>query len=147
MSSASGAATAPSAATPKAPDLFPLWRFYSREIEADLARYYQIDIRDWYLGVVDSRRVLTLLDGLPDESSFKTWAMRAGDWPESQYITARLVNEMALARADGKGYMPQLVMSPHQIAAESAEDDYRLSRHRDNLRALRGEEVGGGDHP
>lgn len=137
ISSRSGGATG----TRKAFDLFLVWRWYSREIEADLLRYYRLDIRDWFHGELDSRRVLALLDGLPDESMFKTWAIRGGDWSEQQYIAARLVNEMALARADGKGYMPVLLKSPYQRAEDDAEDAWRREKHLDTLRELEG-----GDH-
>jgi hypothetical protein len=96
---------------------------------------------------MDSRRLIALLDGLPDESAFKTWAVRGGDWSEDQYVNARLVNEMALSRADGKGYMPSMLKSPMQIAEEDSADEYRLKRHQDTLRELRGEEQPGGNHP
>lgn len=144
MTSSRSGAGVVSAATPKVTDAFRIWRFYSREIEADFMRFYRVDIRDWYSGAMDSRRFLALLDGLPDEASFSRWAMRGGDWSEDQYVAARGVNEAALARADGKGYMPQLVKSPMQIAADQAEVQYRNQRHEDNLNQLRGE--GRGDH-
>lgn len=126
-------------------DAFLIWRWFSREIEADFLRFYRVDVRDWYSGAMDSRRFLTLLDGLPDESAFKTWAERRGDWTEDQYVAARQVNETALSRADGKGYMPQLVKSPRQMADDQAEASYRSRRHNENLRQLRGE-GGSGDH-
>jgi hypothetical protein len=132
--------------TPKVTDAFSIWCVYCREIEADLLRFYNQDIRDWYLGSIDSRRLLTLLDGLPEESSFKKWAIRGGDWTEDQYVQARLVNEVALSRADGKGYMPELLKSPMQIAADDTADEYRNRRHQDALRELRGEEQPSGDH-
>jgi hypothetical protein len=113
---------------------------FSREIESDFLRFYRVDVRDWFTGVMDSRRFISLLDGLPDESSFKTWAVRGGDWTEDQYVFARLVNEVALSRADGKGYMPSMLKSPMQIVVENAEDEYRTKRHNDALRELRGEE-------
>jgi hypothetical protein len=39
---------------------------FSREIESDLLRFYRLDIRDWFTGDMDSRRLIALLDGLPD---------------------------------------------------------------------------------
>lgn len=125
-------------------DAFKIWRWFSREIEADLLRFYRVDVRDWYCGAMDSRRFLTLLDGLPEESLFSKWALRRGDWTEREYVAARQVNEVALSRADGKGYMPQLVKSPMQMAADEAETDYRRQRHHDTLRQLRGGDSG--DH-
>lgn len=96
---------------------------------------------------MDSRRLLTLLDGLPNESSFKLWAIRGGDWTEAEYIQARLVNELALSRADGKGYMPDLLRSPMQIAQDNSDDEYRNRRHQDALLELRGQEQTSGNHP
>lgn len=95
---------------------------------------------------MSSRQLLTLLDGLPDESTFKTWALRGGDWHEGQYMQARMINEISLSRADGKGYMPQLMKSPFQIAAEQAEDDYRVSRHAENMKQLQGRRDDSGDN-
>lgn len=95
---------------------------------------------------MDSRRLLTLLDGLPEESAFHTWAVRGGDWSDDQYVQARLVNEVALARADGKGYMPDLLKSPMQIARDDEAEKYRARRHDETLRQLHGEEESDGDH-
>jgi len=95
---------------------------------------------------MDSRLLISLLDGLPDESMFKTWAIRGGDWSENQYVQARLVNEVALSRADGKGYVPAMLKSPMQIVVENSEDDYRNRRHADALNELRGKEQPSGDN-
>jgi hypothetical protein len=132
--------------TPKVADAFFIWCVYCREIESDLLRFYNVDIRDWYRGDMDSRRLLTLLDGLPNDSSFKLWAVRGGDWTEAEYVQARLVNEVALSRADGKGYMPELLRSPMQVAHDNAADEYRNRRHQDALRELCGEEQPSGNH-
>lgn len=122
-----------------------MWRWYAREIEADLARFYRIDIRDWFDGSMESRRLLTLLDGLPDDSSFHRWAIRGGDWSHAEYVSARLVNEMALARADGKGYTPNLLRSPIQVADDNAQVVFRRRRHDETLKELTGKEDHG-DH-
>ena len=141
-SSHSGADPGSAAEIPKAFEAFLAWRWFSREIEADFLRFYRVDIIEWYAGTVDSRRFLALLDGLPDESLFKTWAVRKGDWSESQYVAARAVNEIALSRADGKGYMPELVRSPLQMADEQATSEYRRAKHSENLRQLEGDDDG-----
>ncbi len=146
MSSRSGGRTGRTGEIPKAFDAFRIWLLCSREIESDLLRFYSLDVRDWFSGVMDSRRLFSLLDGLPDESMFKTWAIRGGDWTDDQYVAARLVNEVALSRADGKGYTPDLLKSPMQIANEDAAEQYRTKRHRDTLRELRGEEAPSGDN-
>lgn len=138
MTSSRSGAGIGSAETPKVTDAFLIWRWFAREIEADLLRFYRVDVRDWFTEKMDSRRLLALLDGLPDESSFKTWAVRGGDWTAEQYVQARLVNEVALSRADGKGYTPNLLKSPMQIAGDRAADQYRAKRHAENLQQLKG---------
>lgn len=95
-------------------------------------------MRDWFSGDLPSRHVLNLIDGLPDESLFKTWARRGGDWSQQQYYQARLINEVALSRADGKGYMPDLLRSPAQIAEEILTAEYRSRRHSETLQELKG---------
>jgi hypothetical protein len=124
------------AETPKAAEAFALWRWYSREITADLLRFYNVDIHDWYSGRMSSSRLIILLEGLPEESMFQTWAVRGGDWTLNQYIQVRIANELALSRADGKGYMPNLLKSPMQAASEEAAEQYRKQRHSDTLKQL-----------
>lgn len=141
----SGGRTGRPGETRKVFNAFLVWRWFAREIDADLLRFYQRDVCEWFDGRMGSRRLLNLLDGLPDESMFKTWGVRGGDWTEDQYVQARLVNETALSRADGKGYMPTLLKSPFEIAADQANDTYRRNRHDETLKMLRGE-VTDGDH-
>lgn len=131
---------------PKVFDALLIWRWYCREIEADFQHHYNIDIADWVRGHMTSRRLIALLDGLPEESMFKRWAVRGGDWSEAQYLQARLVNEVALSRADGKGYTPQLVKSPAQTAAADDDAEYRRHRHEQTLKELHGEVETVGDH-
>ena len=49
----------------------PRWRLFPREIECDLSLYHHIDIGEWHVGNLSSRKLLALLDGLPDESWYK----------------------------------------------------------------------------
>ncbi len=50
-------------------EVFDRWRFYAREIEADLG-LRGIDIADWHRGAMSSRRLIVLTDGLPVEDSW-----------------------------------------------------------------------------
>lgn len=50
-------------------------REHPDEVEADLQRYYAVDLRDLWRGGLTLRRVGVLLRGLPDDSLFAT-AMR-----------------------------------------------------------------------
>ncbi len=73
-------------------------RQFPREIEADLL-FRGIDIADWHQGRMSSRRLLVLIDALPDDSAF--WRERRdGDWSAQEYINAAVVNELRLLRAD-----------------------------------------------
>lgn len=146
-SSRPGGAAGSAAEIPKVFDAFLTWRWYCREIEADFQRYYHLDLADWVRGDMDSRRFFALLDGLPEESNFHTWALRGGDWTHREYLHARLVNEVALSRADGKGYTPNLIQSPAQTVAAQADADYRRARHAQTLNELQGKAVETvGDH-
>ena len=96
-----------------------VWRLYPGEIESDLSRYHHLDIKEWHQGRMSSRRLLTLIRFLPDESATKT-AARLGDWTEGRYLDASVVNELRLMRADlaaifaGGGDEPDLFRSPYQ---------------------------------
>lgn len=74
-------------------------RNWPHEIEADLARYYHLDIADWHQGGMSSRRLLALLEQLPDDSAYKTVFERAGQWPVWQQMLKTVANETSLHRA------------------------------------------------
>lgn len=57
--------------TPKVAEAIPRWRLFPREIEHDLSLYHNRDIGDWHEGRMTSRKLLVLLDGLPDDSWYK----------------------------------------------------------------------------
>ncbi|WP_236745630.1 hypothetical protein [Mycobacteroides abscessus] len=114
------------------------WPMYSREIASDLSLYHHRSITEWLKGDMSSAELLIFLDGLPDASSFKTWCYRGGDWTDDLKIKARMVNELALARADGRGYVPELVKTPLEFAAEIAHLDWQQRRHDEVLAALQG---------
>jgi hypothetical protein len=57
--------------TPKAPEMVQRWKLFARQIEADLSLYHHLDFGEWHVGNVSSRKVMTLLDGLPNESWYK----------------------------------------------------------------------------
>lgn len=47
------------------------WKLFPREIESDLSLYHRRDIGEWFEGRMSSRKLLTLLDGLPSDSWYK----------------------------------------------------------------------------
>jgi hypothetical protein len=52
---------------------------YPRELEADLARYYAVDLTDYYQGRMTMRRLSVLADQLPDGGH--VWAAQTGEQP------------------------------------------------------------------
>lgn len=77
------------------------------------------------------RKVLALLEQLPDESRYKTQCEREGDWPELMYLLAGAANEQKMSRVDqaayhGQGMQVELFESPRQ--REDREDGRKLSR-------------------
>ena len=46
-----------------------------------------------------------------------------------QYVAARTANEIALSRADGRDYEPELVYSPAQKNAQNEREKFRRERH------------------
>ena len=73
-------------------------RQFPREIEADLL-FRGVDIGEWHRGRMSSRRLLVLIDALPDDTAY--WKERRdGDWSAKEYIEAAIVNELRLLRAD-----------------------------------------------
>lgn len=97
-------------------------RQFPREIEADLL-FRGIDIGDWHRGEMSSRRLLVLVDALPDDSRFCT-ERRDGDWSAKEYLDAAIVNELRLLRADQAAIHTEnkmdvnLVESPGQVQKE-----------------------------
>lgn len=82
--------------------------------------------------------------GLPEDSETKK-AMREGDWSEQQYMTARLINELAYFRADHAAVHANHKMrvepieSPAQRAERRKEDQQRRQIHSMLRAQLRGE--------
>jgi hypothetical protein len=79
---------------------------FPTQIEADLALHYGCSIGDWHRGTMSSRRLLVLLDGLPDRSRFKG-AVRGRpfnvdyDWAPEEYRAAAVARQQAPLNKDG----------------------------------------------
>src|SRR6516164_769662 len=107
-------------------------RQFPREIEADLL-FRGIDIHDWHQGRMSSRRLLCLIDALPDDSAY--WKERRdGDWDDRMYLAAAQVNELRRLRADQAAIPDEVkvevlvVISAHQRKADDElknKDDVR----------------------
>lgn len=121
-------------------------RAYPHEIEADLA-FRGIDIADWHRGDMSSRRLLVLLEGLPEGSLFKT-ALRDGDWGLDEYIQAGVLNELRLLRTDqaavnGHKMEVSFVESPAQIERRQETEREHEAQRAGILAQLYGQDLGG----
>jgi hypothetical protein len=124
---------------PKIVEAIATWHWFAREIGADLPRFYPgLSIKQWLTGAMDSAELLMLIDGLPDDSLFKTWSDRGGDWTDDQYIAARTANEVALSRADGGGYLPDLIYSPAQLQERADQEIRQAAVRRQGMNELTG---------
>lgn len=123
-----------------------IWGLAPNQIEIDLLG--KADILDWHRGSrnewgglkLSSRRLLALLEHLPDKSAFKTAVERGGDWDEPTYMLARgvtlidrlLAGYYAVHRSpddDAEPYEPYVWRSPVQQRlaeqSEAVEDEQR----------------------
>lgn len=103
---------------------------YPREIEADLQRHYRIDYRDrWRDRGGESRltyrRLLVLLDGLPEESLFRS---ACAEQPQVSRIEQRLI-EVWEAWA-GKAHPVRNTKQQQVEREEAAERERELERQR-----------------
>lgn len=100
------------------------------------------ELLDELLGVVIGTdggvQWLVSAEFLPEISALNT-ALRGGDSSPQEYREGRIINELASARADGRGYTPDLWRSHAQIAAENQHEVWQKRRHDETLAQLRGE--------
>lgn len=77
---------------------------FPREIECDLSLYHQRDIGDWHEGRLSSRKLLTLLDGLPSDCWYKlstaAFVEEFKDEQEHQYSSS--VGSLIFAQLNGQ---------------------------------------------
>lgn len=99
------------------------------EIEADLL-FRGVDVHDWHTGKMSSRRLLILLEHLPDDSAFKMALNQ--DWPRTDQLATGMWNEIKAMRGDlwaflGHEHLPfRPVLSP----AAQRDQDTKQARYR-----------------
>lgn len=96
---------------------------------------------------MSSRRLLVLLENLPEDSAFKR-AVRNGDWGFNEYLQAGLLNEIRLLRIDqaainGQKMDADLLESPAQIERREELNRERETQRAGILAQLYGQDVGG----
>jgi hypothetical protein len=74
---------------------------------------------DWYQGKISSRRLLVLIQHLPESSAFKT-AYRDGDWSLQSTLTTGMWNEIKAMRGDLWAFLGHEHLSFHPVLPPSA---------------------------
>jgi len=95
---------------------------------------------------MSSRRLIALLQHLPDDSAFKR-AHRDGDWGFDEYMWAGIVNEVRLLRSDqaainGQKMDISLIESPSQLEQKYELEKVRAVQRAGILAQLHGEDLG-----
>ncbi len=124
---------------PKVREVLATWRKYPTEIAYDLSVVHHRHIGEWHRGEMSSRELIELIEPLPCCTSAFKIALRGGDWCIHEYTAARAANEAALARADGRGYMPELIKSPAQEHEEADRQSMRRKAYERSQAVMRGD--------
>lgn len=96
-----------------------------------------VDIHDWWNRTrredgtlkLSSRRLVVLLDQLPDESTFRQAATE--DWSMARKLAVATINEMRIMRAEavviggGEYSEPQLIKTPAQCLADEMDAEQK----------------------
>lgn len=100
-------------------------------IEADLDRFYQIDLLDFWRGRLTPRKLLNRIDHLPPGAAL--W-IAAGDnaaWTEEAHLIARVVDALHGAnwqRAGSPGKAPSPITRPMDAGAEANRETREKAR-------------------
>lgn len=95
------------------------WMAFPKQIEAGLRLYvHGANIGQWHRGEMNSRELLVLIEGFPDDSWYKRSCEGypygvERDWTKAEYLAARQVAEIAASRGD---FDPTGLVSPVEQA-------------------------------
>ncbi|WP_244177599.1 hypothetical protein [Streptomyces atriruber] len=71
---------------------------HAEALEADLLRFYGLDLLDWHRGRLSSRRLAVLIRHLPrDGAVARETEGEAADWSVGDYLLAHAVDQLAQA--------------------------------------------------
>ncbi|GGR88241.1 hypothetical protein GCM10010252_28840 [Streptomyces aureoverticillatus] len=71
---------------------------HAEALEADLLRYYGVDLLDWHRGELSSRRLAVLIRHLPQDSAFRiAQEGEAARWSLTDHLLAATVDHLAIA--------------------------------------------------
>lgn len=70
---------------------------HAEALEADLLRFYGVDLLDWHRGGLTSRRLSVLVRHLPRESAFvREREGEAAEWSLTDHLLAAVVDHLAI---------------------------------------------------
>ena len=104
---------------------------HGEALEADLQRFYQVDLADMYRGVVSIRKVSVLASNLPRESAV---GIRLGgpaaisSEVEAAWLIENAILRVAHSQAGGKGKPPEMREYPLGVAERAEKDTFTESR-------------------
>ncbi|MET7360003.1 hypothetical protein ABZS76_16330 [Streptomyces sp. NPDC005562] len=71
---------------------------HAEALEADLLRFYGLDLLDWHRGRLSSRRLAVLIRQLPREGAVaRETEGEAAEWSVGDYLLAHVVDQLAQA--------------------------------------------------
>ncbi|MEU5642125.1 hypothetical protein [Streptomyces milbemycinicus] len=71
---------------------------HAEALEADLLRYYGVDLLDWHRETLSSRRLSVLVRHLPPDSAFvRAREGEAAEWGLTDHLLAAVIDHLAIA--------------------------------------------------
>ncbi len=71
---------------------------HAEALEADLLRFYGVDLLDWHRGRLSARRLTVLVKHLPRESAVhRAQAGESAEWGVTDHLLAAVVDQLAVA--------------------------------------------------
>jgi hypothetical protein len=104
---------------------------HGEALEADLQRYYNVDLADMYRGVVSVRKVSVLATNLPRASAVGVrlgGAAAISEETEASWLVETALYKIAHAQAGGKGKAPEMRDYPLGVAELAAKETFTESR-------------------
>jgi len=104
---------------------------HGEALEADLQRYYQLDLADMYRGILSVRKVSVMAAHLPRGGAVGErlgGAMAITPEVEGSWLVEAALYRVAHAEGGGKGKAPEMRDYPLGVAEMAEKQDYAVSR-------------------
>jgi hypothetical protein len=104
---------------------------HGEALEADLQRYYQLDLADMYRGRVSVRKVSVLASHLPRGGAVGQrlgGAAAISEEVEGHWLVEAALYRIAHGQAGGQGKAPEMREYPLGVYEQAAKENYAVSR-------------------